>query len=71
MIASAFRAVLSVFAEIAKLFFRFVEAQPRLALIIAGIIVLLLLISSIAYSWLLLLGLLLIGAGFRLRQENL
>ena len=71
MIAGALRAIFSIAGEILRLLFRLVEAQPRLALIIVAIIIVLLLITSIAYFWILLLGLLLIGAGLRLRQENL
>jgi hypothetical protein len=71
VIGAAVRAVASIVGEVLTLLFRFVEAQPRIALVIVAIVVLLIIITSIAYFWILLLGLVLVGAGLRLRQEDL
>ncbi len=71
MIGAALRAVVSVTSEILTLLSRLVEAQPRPALITVAIVIFLIVITSIAYFWILLLGLVLIGAGLRLRQQNL
>ncbi len=71
MIGAALRAAVSVTSEILTLLFQLVEAQPRPALITVAIVIFLIVITSIAYFWILLLGLVLIGAGLRLRQQNL
>lgn len=71
MIAALLRATISVVAEIVKVILQLIESNPRVALIIAAVVVLLIVITSIPYFWVLLLGLVLVGAGLRLRRENL
>lgn len=56
---------------IVSLLLDFVRTQPRLAAIIAGVALFAIVVTSVAYFWLLVLGLLLLGFGFNLRQQGL
>lgn len=58
-------------AAIVSLLFDFIRRQPRLAAIVAGVALFAIVVTSVAYFWLLVVGLLLLGFGVKLRQEGL
>ncbi len=58
-------------AAIVSHLFDFIRRQPRLAAIVAVVALFAIAVTSVAYFWLLVVGLLLLGFGFRLRQEGL
>jgi hypothetical protein len=64
-------AVVRLALEVVKLLVEFAAAKPMLALGAVAIVVLALLWSAVAYFWLLALGVVLVGAGFRLRTQGL
>lgn len=58
-------------AAIVSLLFDVIRRQPRLAATVAGVALFAIVVTSVAYFWLLVVGLLLLGFGFRLRQQGL
>lgn len=58
-------------AAIVSLLFDCIRRQPRLTAIVAVVALFAIVVTSVAYFWLLVVGLLLLGFGFRLRQEGL
>lgn len=70
MIAALVKATVSLVGELLTLLLQFIADNPRAALVIGGIALFAILVASIAYFWLLVVGLLLLGAGAALRQQG-
>lgn len=69
--ARVLTSTLRLAGAIVSLLVDFIRKQPRLAAIIAGVALFAMVVTSVAYFWLLVLGLLLLGFGFNLRQQGL